>query len=62
MINEDIVLSVFLETARKIDIDLSLEALKKIYQIEKEYQFTEGDRMDALNKIERVIKDEIDKK
>lgn len=62
MINEDIVLNVFLETARKIDIDLSLEALKKIYQIEKEYQFTEGDRMDALNKIERVIKDEIDKK
>lgn len=62
MINEDIVLNVFLETARKIDIDLSLETLKKIYQIEKEYQFTEDDRMDALNKIERVIKDEIDKK
>ena len=34
MINEDIVLNVFLETARKIDIDLSLEALKKIYQID----------------------------
>jgi len=60
MIGDDLVLDVFLETSKKLNINLSIKSLEKIYLIEKEFQYADkSERSDAQKRIEKIITEEI---
>ncbi len=60
MSSDDIVLKSFLETAKIKGINLPEDLLVKIYNIEKEHQFTDkSDRGIPYREIEKVVQQHI---
>lgn len=61
MSSNDIVLKSFLETAKIKGINLPEDLLVKIYNIEKEHQFTDkSDRGVPYREVEKVVQQYID--
>jgi hypothetical protein len=62
MVENDIVLKAFLETAKSKGIDLPEDLLISIYNIEKEHQFTDkSDRGIPYREIEKTVQGYISK-
>ena len=60
MSSDDIVLKSFLETAKIKGVNLPEDLLVKIYNIEKEHQFTDkSDRGVPYREIEKVVQQHI---
>jgi hypothetical protein len=55
---DDMVWKAFKETAKDVAPELSVEFLRKVYEIQKKHQFSE-DNSESLQLMERLIEEQV---